>query len=59
MDIIQLKTEAIRIINNNPGYKDEITELYYLAKSEIEDGGSEEHECELAYNDMLEYENNS
>ena len=59
MDIRQLKTEAMRIISSNTQYRDEITLLYYLAKSEIEEGGSEEHECELAYNDMLEYENNS
>ena len=49
----------MRIISSNTQYRDEITLLYYLAKSEIEEGGSEEHECELAYNDMLEYENNS
>ena len=28
-----------------------------LAISEIEEGGSEMHECELAYNDMVELEN--
>ena len=57
MDLQQLKTEAIRIIKAKPELKSEIQDLFSLAVSEIEEGGSESHECELAYNDMVELEN--
>jgi hypothetical protein len=57
MNLQQLKTEAIRIIKAKPELKEEIQDLYSLAISEIEEGGSEMHECELAYNDMVELEN--
>jgi hypothetical protein len=57
MDLQQLKTEAIRIIKAKPELKSEIQDLFSLAVSEIEEGGSESHECELAYNDMIELEN--
>lgn len=56
MNLAQLKTEAIRIIKAKPELKPEIQDLYFLAISEIEEGGSESHECDLAYNDMLEIE---
>ena len=32
----------------------QIKEFYQLAIDEIEQGGSQEHECELAYFDILE-----
>lgn len=57
MNLQQLKAEAIRIIKVKPELKEEIQDLYFLAVSEIEEGGSEMHECELAYNDMVELEN--
>lgn len=57
MDLQQLKAEAIRIIKAKPELKSEIQDLFSLAISEIEEGGSESHECELAYNDMVELEN--
>ena len=57
MNLQQLKSEALRIIKANPDLKEEIQDLYSLAVSEIEEGGSETHECELAYNDMVELEN--
>ncbi len=57
MNLQQLKAEAIRIIKAKPEIKEEIQDLYFLAVSEIEEGGSEMHECELAYNDMTELEN--
>lgn len=44
-----------------PAYSEEIKDLYYLALDEIEEGGSESHECQLAYSEMLEiinYTNN-
>jgi hypothetical protein len=59
MDLIQLKAFAKEIINNKPKLKSEILELFYLAVSEIEDGSSEFHECQLAYNDMEELNNDN
>jgi hypothetical protein len=56
MYLAELKAEAIRIIKAKPELKSEIQELYSLAISEIEEGGSESHECDLAYSDMLELE---
>jgi len=57
MNLQQLKTEAIRIITAKPELKSEIQDLYSLAVSEIEEGGSESHECQLAYSDMTDLEN--
>jgi hypothetical protein len=56
MNLAELRTEAIRIIKAKPELNEEIRDLYSLAVSEIEEGGSESHECDLAYNDMLELE---
>ena len=36
----------------HPHLKDEIYDFVYLAYDEIEDGGSEEHETSLAYEDI-------
>jgi len=39
-----------------PSFKDQIWEFYDLAVMEVEDGGSEDHECELAVgyiNDLI------
>lgn len=54
MNLQQLKVQALKIIKEKPELKSEIQDLYSLAISEIEEGGSEMHECQLAYNDMLE-----
>ena len=54
MNLQQLKVEALKIIKEKPELKSEIQDLYSLSISEIEEGGSEMHECQLAYNDMLE-----
>ena len=35
-----------------PVLKQELIELYILACDEVEEGGSEAHECELAVSDM-------
>jgi hypothetical protein len=59
MTLAELKKEAQRLIKEKPHLKEEIVDLYSLAVSEIEEGGSESHECELAYNDMLELEQES
>ncbi len=37
-----------------PSKKEIIKDIYYLALSEIEEGGSESHECQLAVNDIQE-----
>ncbi len=54
MNLPQLKEETKKFIAENPDLKDKILDFYYLAVSEIEEGGSESHECDLAYNDMVE-----
>lgn len=54
MSIKQLKEEALKLIDLYPKKAEEIRGYYFLAQDEIEEGGSEDHECELAYNDMLE-----
>ena len=41
-------------IQKYPNLRNEVLDIYELAKDEIEDGGSEEHECELALNDINE-----
>jgi hypothetical protein len=57
MNIKQLKEHAQGIIQNHPILKDEVIELFELAMTEIEEGGSESHECQLAINDMDELVN--
>jgi hypothetical protein len=36
----------------HPELYDEIDEIYRLAETEVEDGESEDHECELAVSDI-------
>jgi hypothetical protein len=50
----ELRTEALRLIDQYPAKSDEIRGYYQLALDEIEEGGSESHECSLAYRDMLD-----
>lgn len=54
MNLSELKREVLKMIDMHPKHTEELRELYFLALSEIEDGGSETHECELAYSDMEE-----
>lgn len=54
MNIQTLKAEATRIIKEVPDLKDEVIDLFELAMTEIEEGGSESHECQLAINEMEE-----
>ena len=54
MNIQALKAEAIRIIKEIPDLENEVRDLFELAMTEIEEGGSESHECQLAINDMEE-----
>lgn len=54
MNLKTLKEKTEGFLIEHPQLSEEIKDLYYLALDEIEEGGSEFHECELAYNDMLE-----
>lgn len=58
MNLKTLKEKTRELIKEYPAYIEELSSLYELALDEIEEGGSEDHECELAYNDMLEIINN-
>lgn len=54
MNIQHLKEQTLEFIQKRPDLKSELVDYYQLAVSEIEEGGSEYHECELAYSDMLD-----
>jgi hypothetical protein len=57
MDLKQLREEAIKILKVHPELKPEIQDLFSMAISEVQDGGSESNECDLAYRDMIELQN--
>jgi uncharacterized protein YgiB involved in biofilm formation len=50
----ELYRETTKFILENPEIKEQISDFYYLALDEIQDGQSETHECNMAYNDMLQ-----
>lgn len=52
--IKELRIEALRLIDRYPAKSDVIRGYYQIALDEIEEGGSESHECSLAYSDMLD-----
>ena len=52
MTLQELRARSIELANEHPHYEDQIRDLFFLAQDEIEDGGSEAHECELAISDM-------
>jgi hypothetical protein len=54
MNLQQLREKAKQLIQENPDLKDDIIGFFSLAVSEIEEGGSEQHECELAYSHMMD-----
>jgi hypothetical protein len=54
MDIENLKLHTRKFIKDFPQYREEFVDYYELALSEIEEGGSEDHECDMAYNSMLD-----
>ena len=54
MNVQTLKEKTIELLKIHPAYAEEFEALLFLALDEIEDGGSEQHECDLAYNEMLE-----
>jgi hypothetical protein len=57
MNLQQLRTYCKGMIDKHPHLTDEIRDLFSLAVSEIEEGGSETHECHLAYEDINELVN--
>ena len=57
MYCIDLINYAHDMANKYPELRDEILDILDLAKSEIEEGGSADHECQLAeqsINDLIE-----
>jgi hypothetical protein len=50
----ELYRETTKFILENPEIREQISDFYYLALDEIQDGQSETHECNMAYNDMLQ-----
>jgi hypothetical protein len=54
MNLIHLRKFCDQKIKEHPNLKDEIYDFYELAVSEIEEGGSEVHECALAMQDIEE-----
>jgi hypothetical protein len=58
MNLRLLRKYCIEKIRKYPMLKDEISDHYFLAKDEVEEGGSELHECSLAISsihDMIDY----
>ena len=54
MDINYLRQYCADKIKLYPNLKEEILDFFYLAIDEIEEGGSERHEIELAINSIEE-----
>lgn len=54
MNLLQLKWYAVESARKNPTLRDEIYDFVQLAIDEIEEGGSEQHECSLAQRDIEE-----
>jgi|TARA_B110000908_G_scaffold149696_1_gene183126 hypothetical protein len=54
MTLTELSTRTKALTIKYPVLKQELIELYMLACDEVEEGGSETHECELAIADMNE-----
>jgi hypothetical protein len=54
MDLANLRFRTQQIIKDYPHLRDEVVDLFELAISEIEEGGSERTECERAISDMEE-----
>lgn len=52
MTLTELSTRTKELTIKHPNLKQELIELYILACDEVEEGGSETHECELAISDM-------
>ena len=52
MNLNYLVEYAKRVIGEHPLLRMQIIDIVTLAKDEIEDGGSEDHEVNLAINDI-------
>jgi hypothetical protein len=52
MNLHELKTYAVKMAKENPTLKKEIYDFVQLAIDEIDEGGSEDHECNLAQRDI-------
>jgi hypothetical protein len=52
MSIKELREKTRLLMQQHPEHKDDFQEFYYLALDEIEDGQSEQHECDIAYESM-------
>ena len=54
MNISELFNFCKEKIKEFPDLKEEIMDIYQLVVDEIEEGGSEIHECSLAENEILD-----
>jgi len=52
MNLERLRMMTNQLMANHPEHKEQLEELYQLAVDEVEEGGSEHHECNLALEDM-------
>ena len=58
MTLRDLHQYCQEVVEKYPSLGSEIMEFYALAQMEVEDGESEDHECELAVSDIEELINN-
>ena len=54
MTLKELSIFTKGLVSEHPLIKNELVDLYILACDEVEEGGSEAHECSLAQSDMFE-----
>lgn len=59
MTLQEFKNQIKREIEKNPNLKEEILDLYDLAITEIEDGGSATHEIQLCLEDIKQLKNDN
>jgi hypothetical protein len=52
MTLRDLHQYCQEVVEKYPSLTDDIMGFYDLAEMEVEDGGSENHECELAVSDI-------
>ena len=52
MNLTELFSFCQDKIKEFPELKEDIIDLYQLAVDEVDEGGSEHHECELAFNEI-------
>jgi len=49
-----LKERCVEVVDDYPHLHEQIEELYEIARDEVAEGGSEDHECKLAKSDLDE-----